>query len=303
MIPDKEKSSSPMRKRLFIALAITASIAIGELVGGILSNSLALIGDAGHMFTDVLAISLSLLAFSLARRPPDQARTYGLLRAEILAALANGAILLFVAIFIIYEGISRLEDAPDVDASIMLPVATIGLVANIGGALILKSHAASNLNIKGAFFHMLSDAASSVAVIVGGALIALTGEHIFDPLASFVIAALIMRGSIHLLSQSANILVESVPPHIDLQELTEEIIGRPNVTGVHDIHVWTITSNVYALSGHLVVGDRMIGECSLIIEEINNFLKIKYQITHTTWQLECGSCPDDDVCKLNDIRK
>jgi len=298
----KRIPTSKVSRRLGIALIITVSIAVGELTGGILSNSLALIGDAGHMITDALAISLSLFAFHLSSRPATRERTFGLLRVEILAALANGALLFFVALFLIYEGIRRLDSPPLVNAEIMLPVAAIGLLANIAGAAILRAHAKHNLNLRGAFYHMLSDAASSVAVIVGGFLIILTGEQIVDPIVSFVIAALILRGSLHLLSQSVNILVEAVPPHIDLDEMTRDIKDIAEIKDVHDLHVWTITSGVYALSGHILIDNQMVGDCARIIEKINNLLEKKYSILHATWQLECEACQEEYFCDLTSNR-
>ena len=298
----KRIPTSKMSRRLGIALIITVSIAVGELAGGILSNSLALIGDAGHMITDALAISLSLFAFHLSSRPATRERTFGLLRVEILAALANGALLFFVALFLIYEGIRRFDSPPLVNAEIMLPVAAIGLLANIVGAAILRTHAKHNLNLRGAFYHMLSDAASSVAVIVGGFLIILTGEQIVDPIVSFVIAALILRGSLHLLSQSVNILVEAVPPHIDLNEMTRDIKDIAEIKDVHDLHVWTITSGVYALSGHILIDNQMVGDCARIIEKINDLLEKKYSILHATWQLECEACQEEYFCDLTSNR-
>jgi len=299
----KRVPTSRMMKRLGAACAITAVIAVGELLGGILSNSLALLGDAGHMFTDVLAITLSLVAFRLASRPTTPGKTFGLLRVEILAALANGAILFFVAVFLIYEGIGRLSDPPDVDANIMLPVAGIGLIANIAGAFLLKDQAATNLNIKGAFYHMLSDAASSMAVIMGGIIIIATGATIADPIVSFIVAALILRGSWYLLSQSVNILVEAAPPHIDMEELHKDIRRFQEITDIHEVHIWTITSGIYAMSGHLLVGDQSIGDCASIIERVNEFLREKYGIQHATWQLECEPCQDVMSCRLNGLHE
>lgn len=289
-------------RRLFIALVIAASIAIGELVGGVVSNSLALIGDAGHMFTDVGALSISLIALRLAQKPATAERTFGLLRAEIIAALANGAILFFVAVFVIFEGIGRLGSNPEVDAGIVLPVAAVGLAANLIGAVILREHASHSLNVRGAFYHMLSDAASSVAVIASSVFILITGENIADTIVSFIVAALIFRGSFALLSESFNILVEAVPPHIDLMEVRRSIEKLPEISNVHDLHVWTITSGVLALSGHIVVGDKTVKDCAGIIERANELLRERYSISHTTWQLECDSCGDENVCVLDRLK-
>jgi len=299
-----DRISKPERpgSRLVIALVITASIAVGELVGGFVSNSLALIGDAGHMFTDVGALSISLIAFRLARSPATNERTFGLLRAEIIAALANGAILFFVAVFVIFEGIGRLGSEIDVDAGIVLPVAVIGLAANLVGAAILREHAGHSLNVKGAFYHMLSDAASSVAVIASSVFILATGENVADTIVSFIVAALIFRGSFALLSESFNILVEAVPPHIDLVEVRRSIEELVEVDNVHDLHVWTITSGVFALSGHMVVGDKPVRDCAAIIESANRLLRERYGIAHTTWQLECDSCGDENVCVLDRLK-
>ena len=299
-----DRISMPVRpgSRLIIALVIAASIAVGELVGGMVSNSLALIGDAGHMFTDVGALSISLIAFRLAQKPATAERTFGLLRAEIIAALANGAILFFVAVFVIFEGIGRLGSEPDVDAGIVLPVAVVGLIANLIGASILREHAGHSLNFKGAFYHMLSDAASSVAVIASSVFILMTGETAADTIVSFIVAALIFRGSFALLSESFNILVEAVPPHIDLVEVQRSIEEIPEISNVHDLHVWTITSGILAFSGHMVVGDRSVRNCAGIIETASRLLRERYGITHTTWQLECDSCGEENICVLDRLK-
>jgi len=284
--------------RLLVAISITGSMAIAELIGGILSNSLALIGDAAHMFTDTLALGLSLFALNIAKRPASQTRTYGYLRAEILAALTNGIVLILISAYLSYEAYRRFTEPPQIQGGLMLVVAIIGLLANVIGLAILRSGGRQNLNVKGAFLHMWSDAVSSIGVIVAAVIILLTGWSFADPIITILIVVLILRGAIGLVVEASNILLETVPKHLNVSQITSEVKEIKGVKDIHDIHLWTITSGVYALSCHLLIEDRMVSSSAEIVEEVNQTLSQKFGIGHSTLQLECEECQNSPVCHI-----
>jgi cobalt-zinc-cadmium efflux system protein len=295
-------SANANQRRLLIALAITGLMTMVELVGGILSNSLALLGDAGHMFTDTLALGLSVVALSIAKRPASQTRTYGFHRAEVLAALANGTILVLICGFIFYEAYQRFVNPPEVRGTLMLAVAAIGLLANLFGILILRSASRDNLNVKGAFLHMWGDTVSSVGVIVGGVIILATDWTMVDPIISIFIGLLILRGAVGLILESSDILLEAVPKHLDVAHIISALREIEGVKDVHDVHLWTITSGIYALSCHLQIEDRMVSSSGHIVEAVNQALSQKFGIGHSTLQLECGECENTPVCRLSDSK-
>ena len=286
------------QRRLLVALSITGLMTIVELAGGLISNSLALIGDAGHMFTDTLALGLSLFALNLAKRPASQTKTYGFYRAEILAALINGTILVLVSAYIFYEADHRFVEPPEVRGGLMLIVAAIGLVANLVGISILRPASRGNLNVKGAFLHMWSDTVSSVGVIAAGIIILLTGRTIADPIISIIIGLLILRGAGGLVWESVNILLEAVPKHLDVSQINNAIRKIKGVKDVHDVHLWAITSGMYAMSCHLLIEDQMVSNCTQIVEEVNQTLSQKFGISHSTVQLECEECENSPVCHI-----
>jgi len=286
------------QRRLLVALSITGLMTIVELAGGLISNSLALIGDAGHMFTDTLALGLSLFALNLAKRPASQTKTYGFYRAEILAALINGTLLVLVSAYIFYEAYHRFVEPPEVRGGLMLIVAAIGLVANVVGISILRSASRGNLNVKGAFLHMWSDTVSSVGVIAAGIIILLTGRTIADPIISIIIGLLILRGAGGLVLESINILLEAVPKHLDVGQINNKIREIKGVKDVHDVHLWAITSGMYAISCHLLIEDQMVSNCTQIVEEVNQTLSQKFGISHSTVQLECEECENSPVCHI-----
>jgi cobalt-zinc-cadmium efflux system protein len=299
-VHDHHPSASDNQRRLLIALAITGLMTVVELVGGLLSNSLALLGDAGHMFTDTLALGLSVVAVSLARRPASQTRTYGFHRAEVLAALANGTILVLICGFIFYEAYQRFVEPPEVRGGLMLGVAAVGFLANLVGILILRSASRDNLNVRGAFLHMWGDTISSVGVIVGGVVILATDWTMVDPIISIFIGLLILRGALRLVLESSDILLEAVPKHLDVIQISNALKEIEGIKDVHDVHLWTITSGIYALSCHLQIEDRMVSGSSRIVDAVNQVLSQKFGIGHSTLQLECGECENSPVCRLSD---
>lgn len=285
--------SSAFMRPLLIAMSITASFTVVELVGGLLSGSLALMSDAGHMFTDTLALALSIVAIRIAYRPPTEEQTYGFIRAEILAALANGAVLIVITMVILYEAVLRMIHPPSIEAPLMLAVAVAGLAANAAGVFVLHDKSKTSLNVRGAFLHMMSDLLSSVAVIVAALLILFFNLRIADPVLSMMISGIILWGAWKLVTQSTQILLESVPANIKLEDVRQSIRKVAGVVDVHDLHVWTLSSGLYALSAHLVVEDRPLSACSSVVAECEDMLADRFGISHTTFQLECETCAED----------
>ena len=286
---------------LIITLGIIIVFMLVEIIGGLLSNSLALLGDAGHMLVDALAMGLSLFAFNLARRPSTLTRTFGYHRIEIMAALANGSILVLVSAVIFFEAVQRFRQPPEVKTPLMLVVAVIGLLANIAGILLLRRGSHASLNIRGAFWHVLGDTISSVGVIVAGIIIAVTGWRVADPIVAIVIGVIILWGALQLVRESVDILMESVPKDISVEKVVADIKNVPGVREIHDIHIWTITSGIVALSAHLMIEDQMVSLSTDVRDSVNHMLADRYNITHTTLQLECArceSCPVGVVCQI-----
>jgi len=275
---------------LLFALLIVVVVMVAEIVGGLLSNSLALLGDAGHMLVDALALSISLVAIWIARRPADTAKTYGYHRVEIMAALANGIILVLVAVLIFYQAYQRLLDPPEVEAPLMMGIAAVGLVANLAGILLLRRARHSSINVKAAFWHVLGDTISSLGVIIGGIIIAITGWGIVDPIIAIIIGTIILWGAVRLVRESSDILLEAVPGHIQTDDVGRAMMNISGVRDVHDMHIWTITSGIYALSAHVLIEDQTVARSAEISRVIEQELALRFQITHTTLQLECEKC-------------
>ena len=279
------------RSRLKITLAIVVVIMVAEVVGGFLSNSLALLGDAGHMLVDGLALGLSLFAITMAMRPATLSKTYGYHRVEIMAALANGVTLVLVAAYIFYEAYQRFLDPLVVRAPLMLVVASIGLVANIIGVFLLRGADHGNLNVRAAFWHIMGDTISSVGVIAGGIIIAIKPQWgIVDPIVAVAIGLIILVGAWRLVRESVDILLEAVPKHIAVDDVIKMLKTVPGVDEVHDVHIWTLTSDIHALSAHLIIKDQSVSGSSEIVDKVNHDLSHEFNITHTTLQLECENC-------------
>ena len=269
--------------RLLLVLAVTGTFMIAEVIGGVLANSLALLADAGHMLTDVAALALSLFAMRLARRPPTPKRTFGYVRLEILAALVNGATLLVISGLIIVEAWERLWVPAEVDGVVMLSVAGLGLGVNAAAALLLHRDAHENLNIRGAYLHVLSDLFGSLGAVVGGIVILTTGWTLVDPVISVLIALLILVSAWHLVREAADILLESAPSHLDMGAILGDLREIHGLDDVHDVHVWTLTSGFIALSGHGVINDP--AHHTRILGEVRERMRT-HGIEHVTFQIE-----------------
>jgi cobalt-zinc-cadmium efflux system protein len=270
-------------KSLRIALALTAALLVVEVVGGLLSNSIALLADAGHMFTDVAALGLSLFVAWFSRQPATQQKSFGYLRWEILAAFLNGAALLLISAAIVVESILRLKSPEPVEGGLMLGVAVAGLVMNLISARILHPSSQSNMNVRGAYLHVLGDLLASVGTVVAAVLIRYTGWLLADPLASFMTTALIMRGAWALVRESVDILLEAAPKHIDIAAVRAQLEAIPGIEAVHDLHVWSVTPRMIAMSAHAIC--RSAETQQHVLEHIHDAMSL-FGIGHITVQLE-----------------
>ena len=286
MKQDTPRSVSHERNRraLRAALAITLVYLAAEVIGGLLTNSLALLSDAAHMFTDVIALGLALFGVWIAGRPASETKTYGYYRAEILVALMNGLVLWVVVVFILWEAWERLLAPPRVHGGGVLVVAAIGLLVNLAAARLLAGADQHNLSIRGALLHVLSDLLGSLGVLVAAVVILLTGWSRADAVASVVIAALVLFSSWALIREAVDILMEAVPRHIDLEELRRALEEVSGATEVHDLHVWSLTTGRYALSAHAVVAEG--AETDHVLAEMTERLAARFDIHHVTIQLE-----------------
>jgi cobalt-zinc-cadmium efflux system protein len=274
-------------KRLKWALAISLTYFFAELIAGFLTNSLALLSDAGHMLSDIGALALSLFAFYMARRPATHQSTYGFHRFEILVALFNGLSLWLIVGIIFTAAYNRLSNPPVVESYGMMIVAVLGLFVNLAAAAILHGGHHRNLNLRGAFLHVVSDAIGSMGAILAGAIMLTTGWYLADPLISVFIGILILFSSWSLVKESLSVLMQAVPKGIRLDEVRETIEGVDGVSEVHDLHVWAVTSDIFTLSAHAVVENG--GDFHEVLNGIEDTLKARFNIEHTTIQLETES--------------
>jgi cobalt-zinc-cadmium efflux system protein len=272
------------RRALATALAITAAYTAAEVIGGLITGSLALLADAGHMLSDNFSLGLALFAFWLSAKPPTPERSFGYKRAEILAALVNGMTLVAISIWIFYEAYHRLQDPPEILGGWMMTVAVMGLFVNVAAAWVLMRSEADSLNLQGALRHILADLAGSAGVIAAALIILLTGWLYADPLISVLIGFLVLGSSWKLLRDSVSILLEQSPPGMDAEEVGHRMVSVEGVEDVHDLHVWTITSGFPALAAHVLVGN---GEdCHKRRRELEKMIYREFGIEHTTLQVD-----------------
>jgi cobalt-zinc-cadmium efflux system protein len=283
-------------RALTVTLALVAVYMVAEIVGGIVTNSLALLADAAHMLGDAVALGLALFALWFARRPATAKHTYGFYRTEILAALANGATLVAIAISIIVNAYGRFRAPPEVRAGLMVVIAVGGLLVNLVGLWMLHAEHATgarghgSLNVHGAWLHVLTDALGSVQAIIAGVLIWTLGWRWVDPLASVLIALLVVYSAWELLRASTAVLMESAPGHIDVDEVRDAILATPGVGAVDDLHVWTITSGLEALSAHVLACDDR--PARMLLSDVRAMLRTRFRIDHVTIQVETESCDE-----------
>jgi cobalt-zinc-cadmium efflux system protein len=296
------KHGPQVETRLKLAVGLTTLILLVEIVGGVLANSLALLADAGHMLADVFALGLSWFALVQARRPADARRTFGYHRVGILTALLNAASLLPISAWIIWEALGRFDTPPHVEGGLMFGVAAVGLVANAIIGLSLHGVARTNLNVRSALLHVLGDAASSGAVLIGAAIITFTGWTQIDPLLSIAIALLVALGGWRVARETVRILLESVPRDVDPTTVVRRMQAVPGVRDVHDLHIWQIGQDIYALSCHVLIDDQLVSQSAAILAELNHLLEHEFRIGHSTIQPECAGCdPNSLYCSLTPI--
>lgn len=272
------------KRALVVVLAITLTYTVVEVVGGLLTGSLALLADAAHMASDNVALGLALFAFWLSAKPPTPNRSFGYKRTEILAALFNGVTIVAVSLWIFYEAFRRLREPPEILGGWMMAVAVVGLLVNLAGALILNRSAGDNLNMQGALRHVVADLLGSIGVIVAALIILVTGWSYADPLVSAFIGMLILASSYRLLKDSVGILLEGSPPGIDAEEVGRRMVGAEGVREVHDLHIWTVTSGFPALAAHVLVGEDE--DCHGRRRDLEALLAEEYGIEHTTLQVD-----------------
>ncbi|MEK7872685.1 MAG: cation diffusion facilitator family transporter [Chloroflexota bacterium] len=280
-----------------LAMTLTALILVVEVVGGIASNSLALLSDAGHVLTDLLALGLTWFGLAQERRDPTPRMTYGYHRVGLLIAVVNALLLSGVSVYIFYHAYLRLQAPPQVQGPIMLAVALVGLAANVGVMLLLQPYQGRNLNIRSAFLNVAGDALASVAVVVGGVIISMSGFYVIDPLLSILVGVLIIIGAWSILRESLPVFLEAAPAHLDTQEIHAAIRSVAEVRDVHDLHVWSIAPGMNALSVHVLVDDCPISHVVRVRTDILELLRRRFRIEHATIQFECAGCgPDVLVC-------
>lgn len=278
-------SASGRNKRpLMIVLGLTTAYMLAEVVGGLMTNSLALLADAGHMLTDVGGLALALLAIRFAERPATPERTYGYYRVEILAALTNAVVLIGISLFILYEAYERFRNPPEVQSQTMLAIAGIGLIINIAGVFILRSGSKESLNMKGAYFEVLSDMLTSVGVIIAGVIMLTTGWFYADPLISAGIGFFIFPRTWALLRDAVGVLLEGTPSDVNITALRESLSKIEGVAEIHDLHVWSLTSGVNALSVHVVLATGV--EHDLVLDRVHRSCTQDFRIKHVTAQTE-----------------
>lgn len=285
-------------KRLVLSFSITILILLAEVIGGVLSNSLALLSDAGHVLTDAFALGLSMIAARISRKPSDQRATFGYQRVGLLAAIVNGLSLVGIAVFIFLESYERFVSPPQIDISIMLPIAAGGLIGNILMALIL-GHGHEDLNIKSAWLHVLGDTLSSLGVIISGIVISLTGWVYADPLASLIIGGIIITGGIRVVREATRVFLEMVPKGFDVEHIARSIAEMPEVMGIHDVHVWSLAHRRVAFSAHIWVHDQKLSELEPLRSRIETVLR-GLNISHILLQFECAECATNGLyCQMH----
>jgi len=285
--------------KLGIGIILTGLILAIELAGGFLSNSLALLGDAGHVFADIVALSLSWYGVRQAERPSSGGMTFGYHRVGVIVAVVNAFSIFAIAAVILYEAYRRLQDPPEVHSTIMLAAAAVGLGVNVFIASWLRREQRDNLNVRSAYWHAFGDALASIGVIVGGIIILATGWYLADPIISVFIGIIIVAAAWRIMRDGMRVLLEATPPHVDTSEMVQALLRVPGVKDVHDVHVWSISPELHAMSAHVFIDDLSTSEAASIREKVENLLHRQFDIGHVTLQMECERCDVEDVfCTL-----
>ena len=294
------EAASQTTQRLSLSLFLTLVFVIVEAMAGVFANSLALLTDAAHNLTDVIALGLTWLAVRLTTQPANAQRTYGYHRAGILVALLNSTTLALISLGIFYEAYRRFQSPPEVQSSLLIGVGLIAVVINLVTALLVHRGSEHDLNLRSAFVHLMGDVLSTVGAVIAGVIIFFTGANWLDPLVSVLIGVLILYNAWGILRDAVDILLESTPRDVDVQSMVKDIAQVDGVLGVHDIHVWSLTQSLRTMSAHILTDDLHISAGTEIQRQINEILNHRYKIAHTTLQLECVDCfPQSLYCDLN----
>ncbi len=295
MGPSHRHTLNTTSSRLVVTMVLNFVITIAELIGGIISGSLSLISDALHNFSDGISVIISYIAIRLKRKDTSILHTFGLKRAEILAAVFNSAVLTAISIYLFYVAILRFSNPVPIESNIMILVASIGLAANIAGTLLLKRDSKSSMNIKSSYLHLLSDAVSSVAVILGGLAIYFWKIYWIDPLLTILIGIYIIKESISIINDAIHILMEGAPKDISIDEIKETVESFEKVDDLHHLHIWSVGEKDIHMEAHLNIKNMLISESDKLRTEIENTLMTKYKINHITLQFECNKCEDSGL--------
>ncbi len=290
-----DKGGVTSEKALFVTMGLNFGITIAEAIGGVLSGSLSLLSDAMHNFSDGIAIITTYLAIRLSQRPKTFKHTFGLKRAEILAAVINASTLIIISFFLLKEALGRLSHPTPVAGTMMLGVASLGLIANLIGTLLLKRGAKDNINIRAAYIHLLSDAVSSVAVIIGALCIMVFQIYWIDPVLTILISLYILRETYEIVKESVDVIMMSSPEGMDLEELKEYVEEISGVNNIHHVHVWKLNDNDIHFEAHIEVENISVSDTALIQKQIECGLHDKYGINHTTLQFECDTCDSKEM--------
>jgi cobalt-zinc-cadmium efflux system protein len=288
-------SGGQVEKDLFITMLLNFVITIVEVVGGIVSGSLSLLSDAMHNFSDGIAIIVSYIAIRLSKRPRTLKHTFGLKRAEILAAIVNASTLIIISFFLIKEAIERFSHPTPITGSLMLVVAVVGLAANVVGTVLLKKGSEGNINIRAAYFHLLSDAVSSLAVIIGAVFIMVFNITWIDPVLTILISLYILKETYSIVKESVDVIMMSTPPDINMNEIQRAVESIPGVKNVHHVHLWKMNDSDIHFEAHIEVDDLLVSRTAEIRKEIEIHLQDKHGITHTTLQFECDTCSTKEL--------
>jgi len=290
----------PAGSKLKLSIIFTAIILAAEVIGGFISNSLALLSDAGHVVTDIMALSLSWYAVRQAERPPSSRMTYGYHRIGVIVAIVNAVAIFAIAAIILYEAYRRLQQPPQVNSILMMSVALVGLAANLFVTFWLRREQRVNINIQSAFWHAFGDALASIGVIIGGVIIFFTGFYWVDPLISVLVSIIIGFAAYRIIREGLRVLLEATPAGVNVEEMVKVLRGITGVKDIHDVHVWAISPQLNAMSSHVLVDDLLVSQAAEIRKQLEDILKTRFSIQHTMLQMECQQCtPGDTFCSLD----
>ncbi len=282
-------------KRLFITMLLNFSITVAEIIGGVISGSLSLISDAMHNFSDGIAVIISYIAIRLNKKPKDYKFTFGYKRAEILAAVFNASVLIGISLYLFFEAYERFVNPEPIKGGIMIIVASVGLLANVAGTLLLKSGAKENMNIRSAYLHLFSDAVSSVGVIIGGVFIYYYDIYWIDPVITVLISLYIIKESLEIVKEAIQILMMAAPSEIQIKKIEEALKQVKGIEGIHHVHFWRVNEKEIHFEAHVKVEDMPVSKTESILREVEKLLREKFDIGHVTLQFECCLCESEDL--------